>query len=75
MLPWLKRKEEGSASSPVESVERKPDEAKEFGMLDAVADDMLAAFKADDHSALVAALESLVAHIQEQDKKQDGEQS
>ena len=73
MLPWLKRNTDASASAPIEKVERKPDQESDFSMLDAVATDMLAALKADDHKALVQALESLVTHIQTQDEEQDKE--
>lgn len=72
MLPFLKNKQEGSMSSPVEVIERKPDEGSgAFEMLDAVAEDMFEAFEKKDKSLLKSALEALVDHIQMMDEKQD----
>lgn len=68
MLPFLKNRDDG-ASAPVETIERDHDEG--FDMLDAVADDMLAAFKAGDKSRLKDALGALVDHIQNSDVAQD----
>jgi hypothetical protein len=72
MLPFLKNKLEGSASGPVETIEREPDEgAEQFDLLDAVAEDMLTAIETKDKKLLKSALEALLEHIQEEDKEQD----
>lgn len=54
---------------PVETVEREHDE--DFDMLEAIADDMLEAFKKGDKKRLKDALEAFVVHIQEEDAEQD----
>lgn len=71
MLPFLKNREGGTASGPVETLEREPDEGADFDMLDAVAEDLLAAVKAGDKAMLKSALQSLVDHIQSADVAQD----
>lgn len=73
MLPFLKNRDGGAASGPVESIERTPDEGSDYDMLDAVADDLLAAFEAKDKALLKSALQSFVDHIQAQDVMQDEE--
>ncbi len=67
-LPFLKNRE-GSMSGPVETIEREHDE--DFDMLDAVAGDMLDAFKKGDKGLLKSALEALVEHVQAEDMEQD----
>lgn len=64
MLPFLKLKEEGSASGPIESKEREHDES--FDMLDAVAADLCSALGVPDEkkSFVKAALESFADYIQ-----------
>jgi len=69
-LPFLKNKE-GSASSAVESVERKPDDEPSYDTVDAVAEDILSAVASKDVKLLKAALQSLIEHIQDQDTAQD----
>ena len=57
MLPFLKHSKEASASLPVESLERKPDnESNEFDELEVAAQDMLAAIEAKDSNKLASAL-------------------
>jgi len=73
MLPFLKRNKEASASAPVESLERKPDEGSDFSTLDAVCDDLMEALKSDNRALLKSALEALVSHIQDMDEEQDKE--
>ncbi len=70
MLPFLKDRHEGSASSPAEVIKREPDE-ESFEMLDAVVEDMMMAFEKKDRSMLKGALEALCEHIQDQDEEQD----
>lgn len=72
-LPFLKHRDDGVGVGPIESIERKPDEDTSMDMLDAVAEDMMAAFKKGDTKALKEALESLVTHIQMDDMAQDQE--
>lgn len=74
MLPFLKNKE-GSASAPVEHVEfgKEEGEPSEYGMLDAVAEDLMAAFEKKDLKMLKSALESFVEHIKSEDQSQDQE--
>lgn len=55
MLSFLKNKE-ASASSPIESVERKPDEGAEYDVLESAAEDLCHAIKAEDYKAVAAAL-------------------
>jgi hypothetical protein len=69
-LPFLKRSE-GSASSPVETLEREHDE--DFDMLDAIAGDVLDAVKKGDKAMLKDALGAFVDHIQSLDAVQDME--
>ncbi len=72
MLPFLKNKQEGGMSAPVDTIERTPDDdTPAFDALDAVADDLLAAFESKDKGLLKSALEALVEHIQDQDAEQD----
>lgn len=57
MLPFLKRNKEASASAPVESVERKPDEgAEEFDSMESAAQDLCDAVEKKDIKAVAAAL-------------------
>jgi hypothetical protein len=68
MLPFLKNRQEASASSDDDPVERKPDEV---GLLDAVASDLLRAFEKKDKKLLKEALEALCEHIQSLDEAED----
>jgi hypothetical protein len=57
MLPFLKQKQEGSASSPVESVKREPDEdGQEYDSLESAVADLFDAYKSMDNKAGAAAL-------------------
>lgn len=56
MLPFLKRQNEGSASGPIESVERKSDEGEEYDVLESAAEDLCHAIEAKDYKAAAAAL-------------------
>jgi hypothetical protein len=72
MLPFLKNKQEGSTSGPVEVLEREPDEGSDsYDMLDAIVEDMLDAMASKDKTMMKSALEALCAHIADQDKVQD----
>ncbi len=73
MLPFLKNRDDGVGQGPVETVERKPDDDS-YDMLDAVAEDILAAIEKKDAGALKAALSSLCDHIQSLDQEQDAQE-
>lgn len=75
MLPFLKDKNEGGMSGPVESKQRTPDEGKEedYGMLDAIVDDLLDAVHKKDKKLLKSSLEALIEVIQAEDEIQDQE--
>lgn len=66
MLPFRKNQDDGVGVGPVETLERKPDDDAEYAMLDAVAEDMMAAFKSGDVKALKEALEALCEHVQDE---------
>lgn len=70
-LPYLKNRDDGVGVGPIETLERKPDEDQDFDMLDAVAEDMMDAFKKSDKKALKEALQAFVDHIQTADEAQD----
>ncbi len=70
MLPFLKNKEGGGlGESDDEPIERKHDD--DYDMLDAVAQDILAAIERKDAKLLKEALSGLCQHIAEQDQEQD----
>lgn len=56
MIPFLKHKNDASASAPIESIERKPDEGAEYDVLEAAAEDLCIAIEAKDYKAAAAAL-------------------
>ena len=56
MLPFLKLKQDAASSSPVESIERTPDESSEYDSMESAAQDIMDAIKASDPKALAAAL-------------------
>jgi hypothetical protein len=63
MLPFLQDKDGVMAQGS--------DELKEYGGMDAIAEDMLAAFKKGDLGLLKAALESFREQLKEEDIEQD----
>lgn len=72
MLPFLKNRDDGVAQGPVETIRRKPDEGEDdYSMLDAVAEDILAAIERKDKKLLKEALSALVEHIESSDEDQD----
>lgn len=58
MLPFLKNKQEASVSAPVESVERKPDEDKDYDSLHVCMQEFNAASKKDDFEGMAAAMKA-----------------
>lgn len=69
MLPFLKDRHEGSMS---ESVETK--HMGEFGMIDAIVEDMIEAVHKKDKAMLKECLEALIEHIKSEDEIQDHEE-
>lgn len=56
MLPFRKRQDEASASGPIESQKREPDEGADLDMLEVAAQDLIDALHKKDAKALAAAL-------------------
>lgn len=56
MLPYLKLKQEGSNSGPIESIERKSDNEAEYDPLESAAEDLCHAIEAKDYPAIAMAL-------------------
>lgn len=76
MLPFLKRKDDSSAFSMGEdepTQRRGPDDEDdlEYGIVDAIAEDMLEAFNKKDKGLLKQALDALCDYIRDEDEKQD----
>ncbi len=74
MLPFMKNKEASADLGEDEAISRKPDGEESFDMLDAVAEDMIAALGKKDKALLKSALQALVEHIQDEDVEQDQSQ-
>lgn len=70
MLPFLKNQKEASAAGDDDAEKRKPDRDN-YDMLDAVAEDLLAAFKKGDRAMVKEALGALCDYIQMEDQYQD----
>lgn len=72
MLPFLKDRHEGGMSGPVESMKREPDEGEsDYGMLDAIVDDLLDGVHKKDKKLVKSALQAFIEHIQDADEIQD----
>ena len=62
-------------AGPVDvTIMREPDGEEEYGMLDAIAEDMIEAFKKLDKRLLKDSLTALCEHLQEEDLIQDEEE-
>jgi hypothetical protein len=72
MLPMLKRNKEASASGPIESVERKPDQEPEFDSMEAAAQDLCDAIHSKDMKAIAAALRAAF-ELMESQPHEEGE--
>jgi len=72
MLPFLKNKEAMVSSNAEDEVlKRKPDDGEPYEMLDAIAEDMLAALESKDRGMLKSALEALCEYVRQEDMEQD----
>lgn len=71
MLPFRKRQDDGVGVGPAEVKVREPDDDGAYDMLDAVAEDILAAIAAKDKALLKGALSALVSHVQDADAISD----
>ncbi len=58
MIPFLKRKDEASVSIPADKIKREPDDDSEedYDGLEAAAEDLCHAIKAEDYKAAASAL-------------------
>lgn len=73
MLPFLKRNHEASASGPVESIERKPDNPEEeYDLLEGVSEDLCDALEAKDYKRVAMCLRSAF-QILESEPHEEGE--
>lgn len=71
MLPFLRKKQEAAIAQPVDVIERKPDDDSGYDIIDAIAEDMLAALEKKDKGMLKSALASLCEYLQDMDEQQD----
>ena len=73
MLPFLKRNQEASASTSLETQERKPDEGtEEFDSMESAAQELVDAVHAKDVKAVAAALRAAF-ELMELDVPEDSE--
>ena len=56
MLPFLKRTQDGAASTPIETLRREPDNEADYDGLEAAAQDVLDAMESKNVKHLAAAL-------------------
>lgn len=76
MLPFLKDRHEGAMSGPIDVKIRQSDAPpEEFGMLDAIAEDLIEAIGKKDKKLLKSTLEAFCEHIQDLDQIQDNQES
>lgn len=69
MLPFLKDNQDVAASKPIERIHRS--DGSDYDLLDAVAEDMMGAFKTGDAKRLKSALQSYAEYLQDMDAEQD----
>jgi hypothetical protein len=72
MLPFLKKKQEGSMSAPVESIEREHDEGAEFDVLESAAEDLISAVHAKDVKGVAMAMRAAF-ELMESEPHKEGE--
>lgn len=74
MLPFLKKKEGSAAMGEDEPTQKRMGEdEEEYGMLDAIAEDMLDAMSKKDKDLMKSALEALCDYVRQEDEEQDQE--
>jgi hypothetical protein len=59
MLPFLKKSQDAASSTPVEAIQREPDapaEGDDYDSMEAAAEDLCTAIKANDFKGVAAAL-------------------
>jgi hypothetical protein len=56
MIPFLKNKQDASASAPVDSIKREPDEESDYDGLEACVEDLCHAIEKKDYKAGASAL-------------------
>ena len=56
MLPFLKLKQDAASSSPVDAIQRKPDDEDSFDSLEVAAEDLCHAIHSKDMKAIASAL-------------------
>jgi hypothetical protein len=72
MLPFLKSKDDGVGVGPTDPIKRMPDkDGPSYDILDAIAEDMIAAVKSGKAVHLKTALQELISHIQTMDQMSD----
>ncbi len=72
MIPFLKHKNEASASAPVESIKREPDDGAEYDVLESAAEDLCNAIEAKDYKAAAAALRAAFDLLESQPHEEMG---
>lgn len=72
MLPFLKERHEAAASGPVEKISIEEGDG-DFGMIDAIVEDLLEGVHKKDKKLVKGALEALIEHIKSEDEIQDEE--
>lgn len=60
MLPFLKHKQDASASTPIESQMREPDEGAEYDVMESAAEDLIHAIHSKNTKAVAAALRAAI---------------
>lgn len=79
MIPFLKNRDDASAYSQGEedaTLRRQPDQDgdEDYGLVDAIAEDMMEAFHKKDKSLLKESIRALCDYIENKDEIQDQEQ-
>ncbi len=72
MIPFLKNRYEASAMGDEDEGSKRPD-SDEYGMLDALADDMMEAIHQKDKGLMRDALQALCDYLRDEDEEQDEE--
>lgn len=74
MLPFLKHNQEGSASAPIESIKREPDEESGgYDLLESAAEDLCHAIDNKDYKAIAEALRAAFELMESEPHQESGE--